>query len=363
VVILGGGVIGLMTAYFLGKDGASVVVLDKGELGQEASWAGAGILPPGDSAQAKSPFDQLRSLSVGLYPGLAAELFERTGIDTGYRRCGGIEFLESAGDATHDEWHGEGIRTERLTAAAAHQLEPALGQGLGEALLLPDLAQVRNPRLLQSLITACQSLKNIELQPGVSAYGLLKDGNRIDAVHTSRGLTEANKYLIATGAWTDGLLRPLGWSLPIEPVRGQIALLNPGMTLLSRVLMWGSQYMVPRVEGRILVGSTEEYAGFDKRPTATGIHGLLELAIRLVPDLAAATIEKTWAGLRPGSRDGLPYLGRIGEFDNLFVAAGHFRAGLQLAPGTAVVMKELLLDRPTTIPLDAFDPARHARRI
>ena len=158
------------------------------------------------------------------------------------------------------------------------------------------------------------------------------------------------------------LVGSIGWSLPIEPVRGQIALLNPGMVLLKHVLIWGSRYLVPRIEGRVLIGSTEEYAGFDKRTTAHGIRDLLDLAIRLVPDLAAATVERTWAGLRPGSRDGLPYLGQLADFENVCVAAGHFRAGLQLAPGTALVMREILTEKPTTIPLDAFAPARHARQ-
>lgn len=369
VVILGGGVIGLTTAYFLGREGASVVVLDKGELGKEASWAGAGILPPGNPAAAQTPFDLLRAQSTSLFPELSAELRERTGIDNGYRRCGGLEFLEPAGEAADEEWRGAGVAAEPVDPASLRALEPALGRDLGPAVRLPDLAQLRNPRHMQALIAACQTLRTpdgwprVELLAGVSAYALLRQGDRIDAVVTSQGLIEANNYLIAAGAWTAGLLRPLGWSLPVEPVRGQIVLLNPGPPLIKHVLMWGSRYLVPRIEGRILVGSTEEHAGFDKRTTAGGIQGLLELAVRLVPDLAAASVEASWAGLRPGSRDGMPYLGQLGDFGNLFLAAGHFRAGLQLSAGTGQVLKELLLGRPSPVPLEAFRPDRHAQRI
>src|SRR5262249_32088881 len=131
----------------------------------------------------------------------------------------------------------------------------------------------------------------VEIRSGVSAYALLRSGSRIDGVHTSTGVVEGEKVLVCAGAWSDGLCRSVGWSLPIEPVRGQIALLHPGFPLFRHILLWGSQYLVPRAEGRVLVGSTTEYAGFDRRTTASAIQGFLELATRLVPDLASATVE------------------------------------------------------------------------
>ena len=137
-------------------------------------------------------------------------------------------------------------------------------------------------------------------------------------------------------------------------MRGQIALLNTGCPLLRRIIEQGKRYLVPRPDGRVLVGSTEEDAGFDKRTTAGAIEGLLHFAFETVPDLAQAHLERCWAGLRPGSPDGLPFLGAVPGFDNLWVAAGHFRAGLQLSPATGLVMKELLLGQPTTIPLEPF---------
>jgi len=171
------------------------------------------------------------------------------------------------------------------------------------------------------------------------------------------GIIGGDPY-IAAGAWTASLLRPLGWTLPVEPVRGQIVLLNPGPPLVRRILLCGPRYLVPRAEGRVVVGSTEEHAGFQKQNTAAGVQGLLELATRLVPDLALARVEKTWSGLRPGSRDGLPYLGRVGDFGNLFIAAGHFRAGLQLSIGTGIVMADLIMGNEPKFDLSSFAPDR-----
>jgi glycine oxidase len=150
--------------------------------------------------------------------------------------------------------------------------------------------------------------------------------------------------------WLDAL----GWRLGIRPVRGQIALLNTGTALFQRILLKGKRYLVPRPDGRVLVGSTEEDAGFDKRTTAGAIHGLLDFAIQMVPSLVDIPLERCWAGLRPGSPDGLPYIGSVPGIDNLFVAAGHFRAGIQLSPATGLVLKELFLGQRLTVGLEPF---------
>jgi glycine oxidase len=153
--------------------------------------------------------------------------------------------------------------------------------------------------------------------------------------------------LIANGAWAAELLCPLGYILPVAPVRGQIVLFNPGRPVISRVLMVGKRYLVPRSDGRILVGSTEEpEAGFVKANTPEGVNGLIEFACGLVPALRDAPVETTWAGLRPGSPDGLPFIGPVPGYDNLFAAVGHGRAGVQLSIGTAHMVADLILGRP-----------------
>jgi glycine oxidase len=354
VLILGGGVIGLTTAYFLAREGVQVEVVDQGDFGQEASWAGAGILPPGNPAHARTPFDQLRAHSSALFPIISAELRERTAIDNGYLRCGGLELPGGdRSETTAQEWRGEGIAVESLDEAAARRLEPALAPGFESAIHLPELAQVRNPRHLKALLAACAGY-GVSLRPGCAVHGFEIDGARVRAAQTALGKLSASRFLIAAGAWSDRLLEQVGWRPGIHPVRGQIALLNAGTPLFRRVLMWRSQYLVPRPDGRVLVGSTEEDVGFVKSTTAGAIRELLALACWLVPGLADAQVERTWAGLRPGSPDGLPFLGPVPGCDNLYVAAGHYRAGLQTSTGTGLVMKELLLGQPLTIPLGPF---------
>lgn len=359
-LIIGGGVIGLTTAYYLARGGVSVSVLDKGDLGQEASWAGAGILTGGNPKRAHSPVGKLRALSISLFPELSADLRERTGIDNGYRRCGGLELRRSSDalerqriDNLIREERGEGLHCEVLDARQLREFEPALADTLPGAVYFPEMAQVRNPRHLKALIAACSKL-GVRLRPGCPVHGFERAGTKITAVRTAEGTVSAGRFLIAAGSWSDMLLELLGSSVGIRPVRGQIALLHAGPPPFGRVLMAGSQYLVPRPDGRILVGSTEEDAGFDKRTTAAAVHDLLGLAQSLVPGLAGAHLERCWAGLRPGSPDGRPFLGAVPGFDNLFIAAGHFRSGIQLSAGTGLVMQELLLGQNPSIPLESF---------
>jgi glycine oxidase len=353
VVVIGGGVIGLTTAYFLAREGVRVTALDKGDFGQEASWAGAGILPPGNPAQAQTPFDQLRAHSAALFPTLSAELRERTGVDNGYLRCGGLEFLGESGEAAEQEWRGEGIACTVLSEKESLRLEPALAPGRGSACHLPNMAQLRNPRHLKALLAGCRLL-GVRLLPGCPVHAFERQGNRVTAVRTLNGSLRAERFLLASGAWTEALLEQVGWRPGIRPIRGQIALLNSRAPLFRRILLWGARYLVPRPDGRVLIGSTEEDVGFDKRTTAGAVSELLSLACALVPGLAEAHLERCWAGLRPGSPDGLPFLGRVPGLDNLFVAAGHFRAGLQLSPATGLVMHELMLGSATTVALEPF---------
>jgi glycine oxidase len=181
-----------------------------------------------------------------------------------------------------------------------------------------------------------------------------RQGDRVSTAVCLEGKLPAGNFVIASGAWSDILLSHVGWRSDIRPVRGQIALLNVAPPLFSRVLMAGAEYLVPRPDGRVLVGSTEEDVGFDKRTTAEAIQHLLAMAITLVPGLGKAPVERCWAGLRPGSPDGRPFLGRVPGFCNLYVAAGHFRSGIMLSAGTGVVMKELLLGQPASVPLEPF---------
>lgn len=354
VIIAGGGVIGLTTAYFLAKDGARVVLCEQGQTGMESSWAGAGILPPSDLEHAQYPLDRLRALSGSIFPELSSDLQARTGIDNGFARSGGLEFLSYSGHTPSDEWYGLGVVTKHLTERDTLAVEPALAPNLGDALFLPGMAQLRNPWHMQALRAACLDTGHVAIHEELPVQGLIVESGRVKGVRAGGEVLTGAAVLLAAGAWTDRLLEPLGCQLRIQPVRGQIALLNPGTVLFRRILLCGSRYLVPRLDGRVLVGSTEEHVGYDKSTTAMGIAGLITLAVSIVPDLATAAVEKTWSGLRPGSPDGLPFIGPVPGMENLYVAAGHFRAGIQLSPGTALLLKESLLGQPLTMPIDAF---------
>jgi glycine oxidase len=356
VLILGGGVIGLTTAYYLSAEGVSVSVLDRDDLGRQASWAGAGIIAPGDPAKATSPIDRLRANSSALFPTLSAQLREETGIDNGYVACGGIELPGEAALPT-EHWRAEGIAFEELDGAALRRAAPELAAELDRGYFLPGMAQVRNPRHLQALIAACER-RAVGLLPGCAVLAIERRGDRVRAVETEQGRFEAKYFLVATGAWTADLLAPLGWRPAIAPVRGQIVLLYMGSPAARPIVLQDKRYLVPRLDGRVLAGATEEDAGFDARATAGGVAGLLEFAQRIVPSLRDATLERYWAGLRPGSPDGLPLLGLVPGCSNMFIAAGHFRAGIQLSPATGVVMTDLLLGREPPVSLGPFRPDR-----
>jgi glycine oxidase len=356
VLIIGGGLIGLTTAHYLAGAGARVRVIDRAEFGQEASWAGAGIISPADLDSARTPGERLHALSVGMFPALSEELRSATGIDNGFMCSGGIELVEP-GNVADDEWRGPGVVFEKLDPEALSSLEPALEKGLGDAFLLPRMAQVRNPRHLKALLAACR-LREVELLPNSPAQDLVKDRDRIDAVVCPTGQHYADRFLVAAGAWSDSLLCSLNWQPSIRPIRGQIALLRTEKKTPDRILLRGPRYLVPRGDGLVLVGSTQEDVGFNKQTTAAAIESLLVLAQKLVPALGEAALEKCWAGLRPASPDGIPYIGKIPNWENIYIAAGHFRSGIQLSPGTALLMKELLLGLPTSLPVEAFSPGR-----
>lgn len=359
VVVIGGGVIGLTLAYELAGRGVAVTVLDQGPMGQESSWAGAGILPPGNPARATTPEAKLRAHSHVLWPRLAEQLRNETGIDNGFRRCGGIE-VRLAGHAKQldDEieyWQSEGVEVERLDERV-FEYEPRLNRDLVAAYRLSQMGQVRNPRHLKALHAGCLA-RGVTLRPGcpVHSFERLSSGSRVLAAQTPDGELFARQFVVASGAWSGRFLGELGCrTADVRPLRGQMVLLTSLPPLIRHVVNVGSRYLVPRDDGRILIGSTEEAVGFDKRNTADAVGDLIAFGRQVVPELASATFERAWAGLRPQSRDGLPYLGQVPGSGNLFIAAGHFRSGLQLSPITATVMTQLLLGEPTTVDLHPF---------
>jgi glycine oxidase len=356
VIVVGGGVIGLSIAIELAGQGAAVALLEQGDFGREASWAGAGILPPGCLDGAETPQAQLRALSHFIWPDWAESLEAETGIDPGYSRSGGLELALEAGDDLSDDlrsWRLEGVRVEELSPDEARQFEPRLSGQIQAAHRLPELGQVRNPRLLKALVAA-SSVRGVRLLAGTPVMALEAQDGRIISLRTPTGTFRAGRYCIAGGAWTRTILDSIGVSIAVAPVRGQIVLVSHTPRLFSHVIMVGSRYLVARDDGRILIGSTEEHVGYLKANTASAVRELLAFGTRVVPALADAHFDRAWSGLRPGSGDGLPFLGRVPGYENLFIAAGHFRSGLQTSPGTARLLRQSLLDQETDLPMDPF---------
>ena len=358
VVVVGGGVIGLSIAYCLAREGVPTTVLDRGELGKAASWAGAGMIPPHVERLKTNPTIDLRSWSAMLYPEWSRALLAETGIDNGYRRTGGVDVAATLDEdnelkTSAGRWRNEKIVYERLSPGDFGRVEPALNPDLRVAYYLPDRAQIRNPRHLKALASSLGG-RGVDLRPGSAVVGFESKAGRVTAVRTEGGSIPCAMAVVASGAWSSGVLARLGVRVETPPLKGQIVLLKADRPLLRRIVEHGKNYLVPRDDGRVLVGATEEEAGFDTRTTPEALRDLLAEAHHLCPVLGGAEVERSWAGLRPGSVDSKPYLGFAPGLTNVIVATGHKRAGLQLAPATAEVIADLVMGRTPRVDLTPF---------
>ncbi|MEZ6065165.1 MAG: FAD-dependent oxidoreductase [Planctomycetaceae bacterium] len=354
VVVVGGGVVGLSIARELGIAGLGVTVVDRQELGREASWAGAGMIPPPPVLSTPPPgsFADLAIRAQPLWQPLSEELLGSTGIDNGFRRSGAIVLDGAAvstsaitfrqnppadtGDA--NRFAELGICAERLDAAALHAVEPGLAPRLTGGWLLPDAAQVRNPWHLRALVADCERL-GVELRPHQAVIGWERAGSSVTALRTTAGRLVADHYVLATGAWTTPLVQELGLEFEVTPVRGQILLYRTPEPLTRRFIECGSRYFVGRDDGHLLVGSTEELVGFDRTTTGAGCENLRRFAEEIMPEVAGLEPVAKWSGLRPWATCGTPWIGPIPGNDHIWLAAGHFRAGLQLSPITAKIIR------------------------
>jgi glycine oxidase len=225
--------------------------------------------------------------------------------------------------------------------------------GVCLAVLVPDEVQIRNPWHLKALVAGCIR-RGVTITPDAEVQGFDIQGGRVEAVHTTAGRVAAGCVCVTTGSWSSAVLALLGVQVQIKPIRGQIVLLRCARPPINHIIYEGPHYLVPRDDGHVLVGSTLEDVGFDKRNTTEAVDDLLQFAGDVAPALREAQLEQSWAGLRPSTVDGLPYFGRIPNLSNAFVAAGHFRSGLQLSPGTAVIMGRLIRDEPLQFDLTPF---------
>ena len=361
IVIVGAGLIGLGIAYELAKRGATVRVLDAGEPAGAASWAGAGMLAPHTETHASEAFEAFCAASLARYPAFVSELRGHSGVDAQLHLDGILEAAYDPSNVLRLQEHVErlcirGIGARWLTSSEAHLLEPGLGATLRGAALTEGEGHVDNRRLGRALRAACEVL-GVRVESQVGSVALEADARRALGVRVPDGFVAADTVINATGAWAAGLEGvPEMARVPVVPVKGQMLALAVPRNFVRRVVWVPGAYLVPREDGRLLVGATVERSGFDVRFTAAAARSLLEAALEAMPALADFALAETWAGLRPGTPDGLPFIGAT-ALGGYVVASGHYRNGILLTPATAVAVADLLEGRASG-ELSLFSPQR-----
>jgi glycine oxidase len=363
IAIVGAGLIGTGIAYELAKRGAAVTVFDREEPGRAASWAGAGMLAPFSEEMPDPAMLALCRASLDAYPGYADELRARTGLDAHLLRCGTLHIaldepslaaLRSAAPV----YARNGGDVAFLDRAQTLEREPSLAGSVAGSLFIANEAQIDNRRLGRALVAACMSL-GVRFER-TDELALETDARRVRGLRSKHGFVPAQIVVNAAGAWAgaiDGV--PASARIPVFPVAGEmLAIAVPHG--FARALIWhGHTYLVPRDDGRLLVGATVRERGFDARVTAAGVRDLLQSALEAAPSMGTFAVVETWAGLRPGTPDKRPYLGTT-PVEGYFAAAGHYRNGILLTPITARAISDLVLDGRTDVPLAAFGIERGA---
>ncbi len=359
MVVVGGGIIGALCAWRLHQRGARVSVLERGTMGHEASWAGAGILCPIHPWLYPDAFTHLVNASLQMYPDFVAELRRETGLDVQWRMCGLLipEFPWDAHShhAAAMAWSRRfSWEVEELDEQQVRAHEPVLADDVCGGMLWPRVAQVRNPRLLRAVRMALVK-SGVPLIEHADVIAIETDGHGVRRARTADGrLFEADVVLLAAGSWSGELAGQLGFSLPVEPVKGQIVLLHGRPGLMRHIVKHDKAYFVPRADGRILVGASMERVGFERGTTRDVIGELLSAMRQIAPGLEDVPVEKAWMGFRPGSPDGLPFLGPVASMPGVWVASGHYRNGVALAPITAEVISRWIMEGDPGLPMDAF---------
>lgn len=361
VVIVGGGLVGSLCALRLADAGAEVLVLDRGTPGAEASSAAAGILAAQSEAAAASPLFELTLESREQHAALADELRGRVGIDTGFVRHGILEVARNDAEATaltkKVQWQRErALPLEHLDARALRQREPGLAASFVHGVLFPDDAAVDAARLVTAVVQAA-ARAGVRFRAGVAARRIAIERKRAKGVETDEGLIEGDTVVLCAGAWSGLIEQGLGDPSSVRPARGQIVELTTCPTPIRSVVFAHGGYLVPRADGRVLVGSTLEFVGYRRGVTADGVAKLLGVATRTVPSLGEAELTRTWSNFRPYTEDRTPILGMRGV-EGLVLATGHHRSGIVLAPVTAEIVRDLVIRGNTRRAIASLSPLR-----
>lgn len=329
-LIIGAGAVGLCCARALCQSGAKVTVVERGLCGGEASWAGGGILSPLCPWDYPDEVTRLASRGAGLFSSLAGELHRTTGMDAEYEACGMRVFPPFDLPAALHWCQAHGVRAEKDASGG---------------LYLPDVAQIRNPRLLHALRTRVEGLGG-RIVERCGVREIVVASGRVRKLVTECGEFSAATYIVAAGAWSKQVLGEHALNLEITPVRGQMLLYKFEAPPIPHIILQQGLYLVPRRDGHLLAGSTLEYAGFDKSTTADALHDLSRRAGDILPPLRGMQPVRQWAGLRPGSPDNIPTIARHPRIENLYINSGHFRYGVTMAPASAEILVNEMEGRP-----------------
>ena len=360
-IVVGAGIVGAMTAYRLVSEGYSVLLVDKGPPGGQASRAAAGILSPSAESGPSQPFFELLQRSFLLYPALIQKIEERSYMSVDLNQTGVIQAaLDEKEEARLESlyrWQKGRINLKWLTPAEIADLEPDMKHARA-AIYAPDEMQVHAPKLVQAVIRAGHE-EGLTSRFGILVQHLIVEDRRVWGVKTSEGQYFAEKAVVlAAGAWNPFLLADLGdrFEIPIKPIKGQVLSLTADIMPMHHIVFARHRYVVPKPDGRFIVGATEDDTGVDDRVEVGGVAALTGALDDFGPRIRHMRWDTAWAGLRPMAPDGLPVLGVWPQWDGLFVAAGHFRNGILLSAVTA----DLVVDwaQNGTLPPEAFSPQR-----
>jgi glycine oxidase len=360
VIIIGAGVMGCSCGHRLLEAGFKVTLLEKSLPGAESSAAAAGILGAQSEVSETGPFLELCLASRARFGEYAKELEALTGISIDYESSGVLEVAMDPAEGRmaigRAEWMlDRELRVEVLDREQAKKLEPALSDHIVGANYYPDDHQIDPIRLSRALAAAVARLGGT-FKSGVQVLGLAIESGEVVGVETNQGRMSCDRVVIAGGAWSTNLAGLHGVRTLVKPMSGQIVQVETRPPLFRHVVYGFKGYIVPRADGRVLMGSTLEDRGFDKAVTLAGINRVTGMAMEMVPGLAEGRLTDTWAGLRPAPEDGKPLLGAAKEIAGLFFATGHYRNGILLTPITAEVICDLMVNRVPQVDISTFCP-------
>jgi glycine oxidase len=365
VIIVGGGVIGASIAFELAAEKLDVLLIDSQQPAREASWAAAGMLSPGPDSSDALPLVPLAKESMRLYPEFIASVEELSGKTTAFARKGVFEvFTAPNGESERDKMVAQyqtlGLSIEPVATEVARKAEPALGPAVRAAAWLPEEATL-DPRMLMDALLAALQNRGVEILGDSPVSSVMLDGNHCTGVVTRGRNISAKCIVVAAGSFS-AAIDWIGRYAPTRPIRGQLLALESKSVILARTLRSNKAYLVPRPNGRIIAGSTLEDAGFEKHVTPAGVRKILDGVLELAPPLANAQLVDAWAGLRPGTPDHLPILGPT-DIRGLYIATGHYRNGILLAPATAKLLRRWILGGKPELDMERFSPLRfgHAK--